>query len=274
LRLLGTFGGLLLATTLFHLLPVSAITQLLLVGAFSFCLRYWGPANYGIFTLAVSGLVVFLIAAAGNSPEGVVAARALNTLAGGLLALVAYVLWPTWERTQVADGFAEMIEASRLYLQGVFKEFEVGERSLEQERREWRRARSNVEASVDRVIAEPGITALKRDTLLSMLASSRALMLAVVGLGAGMGDKQTQTTPAALRTFAHDVDFTLYFLASALRGSKPASDGLPQLREDHRKLVEARGSFAQDDDFILAETDRLTVSLNTLREQVMRYVGS
>ena len=113
LRLLGTFAGLILATALFHLLPVSAMTQLLLVGAFTFCLRYWGPANYGIFTLSVSGLVVFLIAATGNSPGDVVAARALNTLAGGLLALVAYALWPTWERTQVSDGFAEMIDASR-----------------------------------------------------------------------------------------------------------------------------------------------------------------
>ena len=51
-------------------------------------------------------------------------------------------------------------------------------------------------------------------------------------------------------------------------------DPLPALREDHRKLVEARGGVSQDDDFVLAETDRLTVSLNTLREQVMRYVGT
>jgi GTPase Era involved in 16S rRNA processing len=132
-----------------------------------------------------------------------------------------------------------------------------------------------VEASVDRVIAEPGITATKRDTLLSMLASSHALMLAIAGLDAGMPHREEQTTPPpALQTFAHDVDFTLYFLAAALRGSKVAGDNLPQLREDHRKLVEARGSFAQDDDFILAETDRVTVSLNTLREQVMRYVAS
>ena len=81
-----------------------------------------------------------------------------------------------------------------------------------------------------------------------------------------------QTDAAALQTFAHDVDLTLYFLASALRGSKPAGESLPQLREEYRKLVEARGSFAQDDDYVLVETDRLTVSLNTLREQVMRYL--
>ncbi len=178
LRLLGTFAGLILATALFHVLPISALTQLLFVGIFSFCLRCWGPANYGILTMSVSGLIVFLIAAIGNPPDTVIASRALNTLAGGLLALLAYALWPTWERTQVSEEFAEMLDASRLYLQHLFSGLKT-----KHERLEWRRARSNVQASVDRVISEPGITALKRDTLLSMLASSHSLMLAVAGLG-------------------------------------------------------------------------------------------
>jgi uncharacterized membrane protein YccC len=276
LRLLGTFAGLVLATALFLLLPVSALTQLLLVGAFTFCLRYWGPANYGVFTIAISGLVVFLIAATGSSPGEAMAARAVNTVAGGLLAAIAYAVWPTWERTQFADSFAEMIDASRAYLQCVFTRFgkqaRTDERSLWHERLEWQRARTNVESSVDRVIAEPGITAAKRDTLLSMLASSHALMLAIFGLEAGMLHRQPSTPPEALQTFAHDVDFTLYYLAAALRGSKPANEALPQLREDHRKLIEARDSFSPDDGYVLTETDRLTVSLNTLREQVMRYV--
>ncbi len=91
-----------------------------------------------------------------------------------------------------------------------------------EERLAWRRARSNVEASVDRVIAEPGITALRRDTLRSMLASSHSLMLAIVGLEAVMLHRQTLTPAEALHTFAQDVDLTLYYLAGALRGSKPA----------------------------------------------------
>jgi uncharacterized membrane protein YccC len=217
-----------------------------------------------------------LIAATGSSPLDAVAARAVNTLAGGLLAILAYALWPTWERTQFSENFAEMLDASRLYLQCVFQRFGPESRKddsgLRHERLAWRRARTNVEASVDRVIAEPGITAAKRDTLLSMLASSHALMLAILGLEAGAGQGQLSAPPPALQTFAHDVDFTLYYLAAALRGSKQANATLPQLRDDHRKLVEARARFPKDDGYFLAETDRLTVSLNTLREQVMRYV--
>jgi hypothetical protein len=73
--------------------------------------------------------------------------------------------------------------------------------------------------------------------------------------------------------FAKDVEFTLYFVAAALRDSSPAVQTLPKLRDDHRRLVQARNAFSPADQFLLIETDRITTSLNTLREQVMRYVS-
>ena len=79
LRLSGTFVGLLLATLAYHAFPESALTELLLVGAYTFALRSIGPANYGVFSIAVSGLIVFLIAATGIPPKEVVLERALNT---------------------------------------------------------------------------------------------------------------------------------------------------------------------------------------------------
>ena len=86
---------------------------------------------------------------------------------------------------------------------------------------------------------------------------------------------QTPVRPLApaLQAFAHDVEFTLYFLAAALRGSQAATETLPQLREDHRRLVEALNETSAADEYVLIATDLLTVGLNTLREQVMRYVA-
>ncbi len=165
LRLLGTFAGLVLATILYHALPQSALTQLLLVGGFTFALRWIGPANYGVFSVAVSGLIVFLIAATGIPPGQVVLQRGLNTAAGGIFALIAYALWPTWERTQVSEAMAEMLDACRTYFREVVDRFgrddAILESELDEARRNWRRARSNAEASVDRVSSEPGITAEK-----------------------------------------------------------------------------------------------------------------
>ncbi len=90
LRLAGTFIGLLLATALFHLLHPATIAEVALLTVFMFILRCFGPANYGLVVIAVTALVVLLIALTGDSPNAVMAARALNTTAGGIIALLAY----------------------------------------------------------------------------------------------------------------------------------------------------------------------------------------
>ncbi len=70
LRLAGTYVGLILATGLFHLVSPTAALQIALVAAFTFLLRCFGPANYGILTTAVSALVVLLVAAGLRCTEG------------------------------------------------------------------------------------------------------------------------------------------------------------------------------------------------------------
>jgi uncharacterized membrane protein YccC len=277
LRLLGTVTGLMLATVIYHATPGTALTQLLLVGVFTFALRMYGPANYGVFSIAVSGLIVFLIAETGIAPGEVVWLRLLNTTAGGLFALFAYALWPTWERTLVSDAIADMIDATRTYFQAVIQALgespETALVSTVEAGHAWRRARSNAEASVDRTAAEPLISSDKLDCLTSMLASSHSLANAMAALEAGFLHSSIRNVPPALDQFARDVDFTLYYLSAALRGSAAASETLPKLREDHRRLIEARQSLGDAGEFVLLETDRITVTLNTLREQVMRYVG-
>src|SRR5579884_587570 len=279
LRLIGTFAGLVVATVLFHLFPASAaaLAQLILVGAYTFFLRWIGPANYGVFSIAISGLIVFLIAATGVPPAQVVTLRALNTALGGVFALIAYALWPTWERTQVSQAVADMLDACRLYFRAVVERFGQDSPALEAElderRADWRRARSNAEGSVDRVASEPGTTPEKLDCLNSMLASSHALAHSIMALEAGILRSPAHTSPEAFQTYTNDVELTLYFLAAALRGSSGAQRALPKLRDDHRRMLQARSSFSPADEFVLLETDRLTTDLNTLREQVLRYTG-
>jgi uncharacterized membrane protein YccC len=203
--------------------------------------------------------------------------RGLNTAAGGTLALIAYALWPTWERKQVWETIAEMLDACRFYFQAIVGRFERDnpflESRLDETRRAWRRSRSNAEASVDRVSAEPGITAERLDCLTSILAHSHALVHAMMALEAGVIGTRASDPPPEFRVFARDVDFTLYFLAAALRGSPAASETLPKLREDHSRLLRARDNFSAAYEFVLIETDRLTTALNTLREQVTRCLG-
>src|SRR6267154_2741054 len=68
LRIGGTIAGLFPATALFPILPDTVTVQIVLIFVFTLLLRWVGPANYGIFAVAISALVVLLIAITGVSP--------------------------------------------------------------------------------------------------------------------------------------------------------------------------------------------------------------
>lgn len=275
LRLAGTSLGLALATVLYHIFPPTPIPLVALVGLFTLLLRSLGPANYGIFSIAISALIVFLIAAIGVPPATVVALREVNTLAGGIFALLAYALWPTWERTQIREALAAMLDSTRDYFHVVCQRFVRDDPSLNDEldrkRAEWRRARSSAEASVDRVSSEPNAVPAKVADLYGALASSSSVAHAIIGLEAGFVQNPAREPVDSLLKFSRDVEFTLYFLAAGLRGSKAANE-FPKLRQDHSLLLQPASDHPATDEFLLLETDRLTVSLNTLREQIARYL--
>ena len=201
----------------------------------------------------------------------------MNTAAGGVFALIAYVVWPTWEKTTIDESLAQMLDACRHYFHAVVLRYENDDEKLDakldQERNEWRRARSNAEAAADRFSSEPGVAAARLDLLTSILASSHALAEATMSLEAGIIQTPAHRPPAAFRNFANDVEFTIYFLAAALRGSSIGVNTLPPLREDHTRLLEARTEFSPPEEFVITQADRLTSSLNTLREQVTRYLA-
>lgn len=278
LRVAGTLTGLTLATAVFHVLPATAVTEVTLIAVLTFVLRCFGPANYGIFVAVVSALVVVLIALTGIAPAQVIAARGLNTAIGGALALLAYWLWPTWERTRVAEAIAQMLDAYRDYFhivaQGYLKPDGEFLHELDRTRQAGRLARSNLLASIDRLSAEPNGSEQILSSLTAMLASSHRLAHAFMALEAGLSISLPAPPREAFRFFADHVERTLYFLAAALRGFRLRSSDLPDLREDHHSLIQSGDSLTERYTLVNLETDRVTDSLNTLREQILRWTNT
>lgn len=274
LRLMGTFAGLVFATGLFHALPSGIGAEVALIAALMFCLRCFGSANYGVFVAAVTALIVVLLALTGVAPKQVMAIRGFNTAAGGSIALLAYWLWPTWERTQAPEAVARMLDAYRLYFRAIRERYLHPETVLADEldrtRLAARLARSNVEASIDRLSVEPRTSAQIVNTLSGVLASSHRLVHAIMALEAGLAGSQPVPARPAFRTFANDVELTLYYLAAALRGSPLVHTDLPNLREDHHALVHSGQAPSKRHALVNVETDRITNSLNTLSEELFR----
>jgi uncharacterized membrane protein YccC len=292
LRVAGTLIGLGLATALFHALTPTGALEVGLIALFAFLLRCFGPANYGVFAVNLTALVVLMFAATGVAPGPVIAARGLNTLVGGVIALVAYQLWPTWERTQVPEAIASMLEAYRLYFQAVRDAYLHPDRPLDADldrtRQAARLGRSNAEASVARLAAEPGVSADRVSALRRMLANSHRFIHAVMSLEAGLVRSRPVPAREEFRTFSNHVDLTLYYLAAALRGAEMPNLGedhpylavtergadlipaeMPDLRADYNAMLESGEPHADRYELVDVEADRITNSLNTLAGEIL-----
>jgi len=283
LRVAGTLAGLLVATGLVYFLMPGAAPEVFLIVFFTFLLRCFGSANYGIFVMALTALIVFLVSLTGLAPGPIMIARGLNTLAGGAIALAAYWLWPTWERTLTPDLLADMLDAYRQYLQavrdaylnpGVGPGVEPGgefDACLDRTRLAARLARSNAEASLARLRAEPGVSEDQLNMLTKTLVSSHRLVHALMSLEAGLATSAPVPPRDAFRKLANDADATLYYLGAALRGSSIERGHLPDLREDHHVLLQSGDPHVGRYALVNVETDRMVNSLNTLSEHVLDY---
>ena len=274
LRLAGTFAGLVLATVLFHFVHAGTATDVVLLSVFIFLLRWIGPANYGIFVTALSAMVVLLIALTGVPPKEVISARAINTAIGGVLAMIAYAVWPTWERTLVGPALADMMENYRAYFQAVIDAYsDAPPSAIDATRVRSRRARSNAEASVDRLSAEPGIRQEQVNTLNAILVNSHSLVHAVMALESGLYQTRKAPPREATRQFAADVCQTLDAVARALRDRTELPSDLPDLREAHNRILHSRTPGTDRYTLVNIETDRITTSLNTVVEQVTKWLA-
>ena len=277
LRLGGTFAGVVFATALFHALPPSIWVEIATIAALMFVLRWIGGANYGIFAVAVTALVVYLIALNGTAPADAMRARAINTAVGGAIALLAYAVWPTWERHQVSETMARMLDAFRAYFHEVQESYRRNDRDarpLDRARVAGRLARTNLEASIERAMGEPGISQDSVTLLKAMLASSHRLAYALLALEAGIAGSSFAPPRDAFAPFARNVELSLYYLSCALRGSPLQADALPDLREDHHALIHSGDSQTDRYALVNVETDRITNSLNTLSGEILKWIWS
>ena len=138
-----------------------------------------------------------------------------------------------------------------------------------------RSARANLEASIDRLGSEPGTTREQLARLSAVLASSHRFIHALMALDAIFSHQPALSSSAPLEDFMSKLEQTLALLASTLRGVRVVSKDFPNLREEHRLMVNSRtneeSSAPARFDSINVEADRITNSVNTLAEQIMQW---
>ncbi len=262
-RMLGTALGAVGATALTAALTPGPLALTVLVLAFVWCCYAFFRTSYTIFTIGLTGYVVFLLAIAGLPEMTAAVYRTIDTALGGLLALVVYAIWPTWEASRVRDRIAAMFEAHGRFIERLLKTYAnpaaADSGALQSARIAARLARSNAEASVERMLGEPASQrSIDPNVALGILAAIRRHALASLALQARLERGSAPSVPGLDELgvqFAH----TFRSLAAAVRNGTPPRD-IPPLRETHGRLRAASKST------LMEETDLIVDSLNTIAE--------
>ena len=224
-RLVGTLFGVALATTVVELTHpgpwVCAGLAVLCIGSGYLTMR----SGYVLLSTFVSGYVVFLLAMAGGEITSSVEERVVLTLLGGLLALAAYALFPTWQTVTLPDRVGAYVQAGGVYAAAAVRAFGApGPESAAAVREallDHRQARAALLTASEQAAAEPvrhhGLRAGQlADVRSAMAALGRTAML----MEAHLPGRDAAPVPGAVR-FADTLAEQTARAAEAIRAEQP-----------------------------------------------------
>lgn len=269
LRVLGTLLGLLLTTVLLFVTPNAPWAHLLLMAILCMAFRYLANAHYGIAVAALTGTVVILLSFEGVDSGVAVMDRVINTALGCGMALLAYVAWPTWERSRARVALSVMLDAYADYLSSLAQ---IDQPDIHREMRTAARtARTNAQASIDRMQAEPGTPRTLLELARALFANGNRLARTAMTLEALIDDHPNLPEPVEISAFVNHVAGSLHDIADALRDQRDAPE-LPDLRALQRSLTALLALTDDRETARLIEriSDRLVDNVNTLAHVAAR----
>ncbi len=182
--------------------------------------------NYALFTVAITSFVVLVLGMRGLPGTTTIEVRLLDTLAGGALAMIGYLVFPSWEYERTRALLADLLDAQRKLAGAILRAFAApspdARAAIEERRNEVWRVRTAVEASIDRTRSEPHRAhSIGPGRALRLLAATQRFGLASLALETEL-ETHRATPPPDLAPFADALDEEMSGLAEALRQSRRA----------------------------------------------------
>jgi len=228
--------------------------------------------SYLLFSVFLTAYIVVLLDLLRIPAIHTTEARLLDTSIGAVLALAAYLTWPTWEGATAQEKFARLLEAHRDYLTALLRELvyprSVDAARLRARQADARRTRSNAEAATMRLLAEPAHATLTPGVAQTLIAAVARLALAELALHALAVSRErprvrmdaTGNIAKRVDVFRAAIDMTMGQLADALR-RRQRPPPIPALRP---LQVALRGEATTEAMPLVEITDRLVDAANTL----------
>jgi uncharacterized membrane protein YccC len=166
--------------------------------------------NYLLYAVFLTDFLVVLLALLGLPPGPTALARLVGTGIGTGLAIVAYLMWPTWEGASAAEKFARLITEQGSYARALLRAYtrpggaeaaRLGSLQLAA-----RRARSDAEASADRLAGEPDHAPMSASAARALASAGHRVAQACLTLGATVAAHHASKNTAADASLRPDLD--------------------------------------------------------------------
>lgn len=215
-------------------------------------------ASYTLFTISFTGYVVLLLTLSGLAGPLAAEYRIINTIAGGLLGLLIYAAWPTWESGRARDALATLVDAlaadAQVLIGALIDPGKWDDGRLRGSRNRARLARSNAEASIERMLGEPETNRrIDPQLALGLLAATRRYALGALALHAQLAERPTRARPS-LSAIREQIVAGLESVSASLRGRIAGS--VPVAQDP---------APSGNDEDIDAEINLMTDSVSTMR---------
>ncbi|OUL37656.1 hypothetical protein BV372_01465 [Nostoc sp. T09] len=270
-RVLGTFLGGIIGIALVVLIknPLAIAVCILLLVFAAMSVR---PLSYSIFTILLTPVIILLlnVLSAGGWKIGVL--RIVDSLAGGVLALLgSYLLFPRWERQQLPAQLEKTMRANLVYFQQVIANYLNSRQDaadfINRLRHQAALENANAEAAAQRLFGEPRHVQGEVEPVMTLMIYIRAFFSSVTTLAEHLREFSGEYQFTELKRLADACIQVLENFADTLQQGEPPQP-LPELdsylEAIHNEIEQLHTARISE---IATHPNTVTPALQAVREQ-------
>lgn len=271
-RVLGTVLGGIIGITLVVLIhnQLAIVICLLVLIVAAWSMR---PLSYIIFTTLLTPIVILLLNVTGAGGWNIGVLRIVESLVGGVLALLgSYLLFPSWQRQQLPAQLETTIRANLAYFQQVIANYlnprqDSSTDSIRMLRHQAALENANANAAAQRLCSEPRHVQGDVEPVMTLMLYIRGFFSSVTTLAEHQREFSTEYEFADLKQFADAIIQVLENLADALQ-QKVSPQPLPTLDTYLETIHDRIGQLHSARMLELTNNStRVTPTLQAVREQ-------
>ncbi|GHO86332.1 hypothetical protein KSZ_43380 [Dictyobacter formicarum] len=236
-RMIGTTCGALSTALLLHFVSPTNTILLIIEAIVTSCAYALLFANYSLFSYFITIQIIILLSFINQPASELEFYRVIDTIIGGGLALLVYILWPTWEHLRVAENIARRLETLRKYYLEVMNAYispgQYDAERIQQYRRDALLDRTNAHASVERALNEPEIHQFDKNTMQCLLTEADHIAETVLSLEAYLLEMPERPPLPMVIQLTHSIAQALHTFALAIQHEQPV-----QLMQNFKQLIQ------------------------------------